>query len=665
MPIRRSLTITAIGWTLVFSILVGMLPAYGQTLTGDPPKLVIKLRDVERFLRDLEALVPSDPNSGDPSSRTAMIRGMLQGTSWIDPSRSIVARMHYDGQATSWRVLVPFQTPNENFQGAYGAIAGEDYYVVRFPPSPEPALSDTERSDLVQASAQSLEANLVMDIAAHDVLVQSEGQIEAAIQGMATSGTPGGAPVTMAPEEIQQMARDFITTFKQVDRLRLGLSIDPEMLLLLVDVKAKRASFLEGVLKDPQNDVRIGGYQPEYPMVFRSRAYNVAGVLQLLGAGFGQLYTQWGLDVDEMVAMAKSVTGEMAGGMALDQNGMTFEMIYALHDPTDGEEFLTQVYLPWFEAYNRRMAAQMEDQTGQPEAPLYARTPDTIVAGKKVIGVRTRFPALTPAGNQMPANTVLQDYPTRMTVMDGFVLAASSDAVIAKLIEQVAGFRQMPAQGSLAVFSMDMGAYLRGLQRLMPDADQTREIPSDIGALTMRADLQDGELMTRTRLEAQDLQQLGRIFARLTAPMAEGALKVARAEKQAQPPATPKQPLAPEILNTPAYWMDRGGLLSAYGSYQAAVRSYQKALDLAPGLAEAHFQQGVAFGELGQFDAAIRAISRAIDQMPDHGPYYYGRARVYLLAGDEDLAMNDFMEAGFRGHEDARAYLKGAGVDWD
>jgi hypothetical protein len=27
MPIRRSLTITAIGWTLVFSILVGMLPA--------------------------------------------------------------------------------------------------------------------------------------------------------------------------------------------------------------------------------------------------------------------------------------------------------------------------------------------------------------------------------------------------------------------------------------------------------------------------------------------------------------------------------------------------------------------------------------------------------------------------------------------------------------
>ena len=117
--------------------------------------------------------------------------------------------------------------------------------------------------------------------------------------------------------------------------------------------------------------------------------------------------------------------------------------------------------------------------------------------------------------------------------------------------------------------------------------------------------------------------------------------------------------------NTPAYWMDRGGLLSAYGNYKAALRCYQKALALAPDLAEAHFQQGVAYGELGQFDAAVHTISRAIDRMPTNGVYYYGRARVYLLAGDEDLAMKDFMEAGFLGNVDARAYLKGAGVDWN
>ena len=111
--------------------------------------------------------------------------------------------------------------------------------------------------------------------------------------------------------------------------------------------------------------------------------------------------------------------------------------------------------------------------------------------------------------------------------------------------------------------------------------------------------------------------------------------------------------------------MDRGGLLSAYGNYKGAVRCYQKALDLAPGLAEAHFQQGVAYGELGRFDAAVNAISRAIDRMPTNGAYFYGRARVYLLAGDEDLAMKDFMEAGFLGNDDARDYLRSAGVDWN
>jgi tetratricopeptide (TPR) repeat protein len=95
------------------------------------------------------------------------------------------------------------------------------------------------------------------------------------------------------------------------------------------------------------------------------------------------------------------------------------------------------------------------------------------------------------------------------------------------------------------------------------------------------------------------------------------------------------------------------------------VRSFQKALDLAPDLAEAHFQMGVAYGELGRYEAAVNAISRAIDRLPANGAYYYGRARVYLLAGDEDLAMKDFMEAGFLGNEDARAYLKRQGVDWN
>ena len=111
--------------------------------------------------------------------------------------------------------------------------------------------------------------------------------------------------------------------------------------------------------------------------------------------------------------------------------------------------------------------------------------------------------------------------------------------------------------------------------------------------------------------------------------------------------------------------MDRGGLFSAYGSYKAATRCFQKAIDLAPDMTEAYFQLGVAYGEMGHFEAAIKAISQAIDRQPTNGAYFYGRGRVYLLAGEEDLAMKDFMEAGFLGDQDARAYLRYKGVDWN
>jgi Flp pilus assembly protein TadD len=192
------------------------------------------------------------------------------------------------------------------------------------------------------------------------------------------------------------------------------------------------------------------------------------------------------------------------------------------------------------------------------------------------------------------------------------------------------------------------------------------EIPDDIGALAMTANMQSGELKTRTTIDVQDIHKVAALLASLEA-MANDDMAPAAADTSSPPTDTIEEPPSPkpEIQNTPAFWMDRGGLLSAYGNYFGAVVSYRKALELSPDLAEAHFQQGVAYGELGRFDAAISAITRAIDLRPSNGAYFYGRARVYLRAGDEDLAMKDFMEAGFLGDDDARAYLKGAGVEWN
>jgi tetratricopeptide (TPR) repeat protein len=152
---------------------------------------------------------------------------------------------------------------------------------------------------------------------------------------------------------------------------------------------------------------------------------------------------------------------------------------------------------------------------------------------------------------------------------------------------------------------------------------------------------------------------MGTVFGTLAArqaAVAGGADAGAPDRETASPPADKR------ATDTPDDCYRRGGLQSAYGAYDAAAKSYRKAIALAPRFADAHFQLGVAYGEMRQFEAAIMAMTQAIDLDDDQSAYYYGRGRVYLLAGQEEAAMRDFMEAGFRGHPDARAYLNAAGV---
>ena len=667
MRIRRHLRQPVPGWFLVFFLLGGLLAPYSPAAAGEAPDLQIRIRDVARFLQNLETLMPGDAGTPAPS-RTAMIKGLLQGTDWIDPARSLVAQLHYDGQNPSWRVLVPFQTPNEDFQKAYGAVAGDDFYALRFPPAPERPLSDRQRTQLKQASTAPVEADIVVALAASRLLHQFEPRIEATLRGLAATSSEQDAAMSMSPEDMQQMVGDMIATAKQVENLRLGLALDAQMLLFLLDLEAVPNSFLAGLLVDPKNAVRLNDYQTDYPLRFRSRSYNVAGAIQMLGASFGQFYRQMGFDVDELTELAQGLTGEMAGGMALDQSGLTFEMIYALHDTVDGETYLSQVYLPWFQKYNQQMAALMQSQTGPSILPLYERMPDATVAGRRVFGVRTRFPAMTPAGRRMPSNPAAQDYETRLAAVDNLILMASSEAAMARLITAAAGFQTAPAEGPMAQFAMDLGAYLQGLQGLLKNDGPPAASATDIGEVTMAADVQGGRLATRTRMKVADIQRTMGILAALSTRMAATG-PLAAAESATGGTTDPTDGGAgaappPEPPKTAAQWMDRGGLLSAYGNYSGAVRCYRKALALAPDRAEAHFQLGVAHGELGQFAAAVDAVSRAIDRQPTNGDYFYGRGRIYLKAGDDDLAMKDFMEAGFLGDEDARAYLQERGVEW-
>jgi tetratricopeptide (TPR) repeat protein len=106
------------------------------------------------------------------------------------------------------------------------------------------------------------------------------------------------------------------------------------------------------------------------------------------------------------------------------------------------------------------------------------------------------------------------------------------------------------------------------------------------------------------------------------------------------------------------YWFDKGALCATYGNDRAAIRYFQKAISLNPNLSGAYFEQGISYGQLGDFDKALTLVDKALEMEPQNGLYLYGRGRVYLLAGKQDQAMEDFKNAAALDDEDAQNYLK-------
>ncbi|MGD9369004.1 MAG: tetratricopeptide repeat protein [Desulfobacteraceae bacterium] len=111
-------------------------------------------------------------------------------------------------------------------------------------------------------------------------------------------------------------------------------------------------------------------------------------------------------------------------------------------------------------------------------------------------------------------------------------------------------------------------------------------------------------------------------------------------------------------VNDPNYWLDRGGLYATYGSYNAAIKAYEKALALDADNSKAFFNRGLSYAELGDLNQALVDINKAISIDPTQGSYYYGRGRVLLLSSKKDRALEDFNKAAELGDLDAISYLQ-------
>ncbi len=125
--------------------------------------------------------------------------------------------------------------------------------------------------------------------------------------------------------------------------------------------------------------------------------------------------------------------------------------------------------------------------------------------------------------------------------------------------------------------------------------------------------------------------------------------------------STTDQPDAARKTDAPVknadYWFDKGALCATYGNDKAAIKFFQKVIELNPQRSGAYFAQGISYGQLEQYDKAIPLIDKAIKMEPQNGLFIYGRGRVHLLAGNREKAMADFKKAAELDDEDAQVYM--------
>jgi len=672
---RRSLSIT--GPTLLCLATVFLLSTtlFAAQLPGATPDVILKIGQLEETLNQVDNLLGT--GSGNPQqSPTMMLRGMLQGTSWIDPSRLIVVGVEGKKPQAAIAALIPFQTPNDNFQAAYRALSGPDYYLIPLPPNQPLTISEQTHVALVQAASSDPKAGIRVEIALKSLLDKAEDQIKAKLDQLERLPQPGnqGKP-SLSPGDTRDMLSNMLTAATQIETLLFGLTLEKGEMRTVFEANALKGSRLSKLFTRKGKTTLLDTYKPGYQVNFRSLAYNIEGFVNLVGALFGELYKKLGIDFSKFTAIAKHFSGEMAGGISYGKEGVKYEMILVTKKTAKQADFLEKVYLPWMASYAGTMKALMEQQFGEDLGQIYSRTPDTTVAGHKVVGERLQIPFI-PGAMGVPGQqdmSQLMSYEVRMAQVGDLILAAPDDRRMGEMIRITKRLSKKPARGHLLEADVDLSAYLKGIVEMMPEFQGEDFSLPRMGKLTLMADAENGKARATSSLKLDDLGGAVAYYKAMKSgeeyrPPRSGAGSMTPSEREEAPE---KMPVKEKIVmippeEDPVYWTNNGVSASTYGADKAAIPYFKKALELDPEKSEAYFNMGISFGEIGKFDKAIEALDRAVEMKPEKGLYYYGRGRVYLLSGNRNRAIEDFKSAAQLGNTNARSYLiNKAGIRWD
>ena len=649
---------------VLFICLIFTPSLYAADQTG----IIVKIGRLEKTLNVVDELF-SSPNAQPGTQPSTQLRAMLQGTDWIDADRQIVAELSWSSGQFQGHLLVPFWKPNEAFKAAYSGKSGPDYYLVALPPGTPITLSADRESRLTAISKEKAAAALTAYIPLNNLLVANEAKIKAQLDQIASAPqnkTTAAAPTT--PQDLQDMLTGMVDAAKQVETLTVGLDLNKIKLTTLMEVKALTGSKLAGLLTRPDQTAFIHPISSGYQINFRTHAYDVMGLMGLIGDTFGEFYQKMGLDFKRMAEIGNYFTGEMSGGVSYGKDSVDFEMVAVLSEKGAQDQFVDKVYTPWLMQYSQDMQAMIEKQLGKKLAPLFNKTPASTIDGHNVTGVQGKVPFTHDAGADDPPR--MMKYDMRTVTIGNLMFVAPTDARLKALIDGSESFKEKPATGPLMLADINMGEYLKGMLSLL-GSGQTAAVPP-LGKLVFQADIKEGSALTTSAVSTKDIKLIAANFLPLMmalsaqpAPPPASSMPANRAQantdakqQRTGAAANPVTVQAPPPETPYEKWYNKGALVAAYTNDKGAIRYLRKAIKLDDNRSEAHFQLGICYGQLGRYKESINELNRAIAIDPEKGVYYYGRARVYLLAGMNASAQSDFQQAAALENKDAKAYLE-------
>jgi hypothetical protein len=635
-----------------------------QESTKHPTEILIRIGQVEKTLDTIDEILSLEPVQ-PINSFTAQLREMLMGTNWIDPTRSMVMLIDTNHVQPNMAVVIPFQQPNENFQIAFNAEAGPDYYILTFPPGG--TVSNAVKVALVDASLSKAAASISVELYIRELLKKFDAKIKEVFNKLENLPQGPGTPlIGPKPPEIKAILLEMMAMADQIEILTIGIDLKMDKCTISYEAKAVDESALATLFTQVGTTSLLDAYKPNYQMNYRCRSYDMTGMFNLLNRYFGKFYESMGIDFSDIAAICKHFTGEMTGGISFSKNGINFEALAVLKDAnTPG--FLEKVYVPRIIKYSQDLAMIVKKVSGEKVENICVRTPDSTVAGYNVIGIKTRFPlmGITTGMPYIPNRDLIINSEMRMTTVGNLLLTASNDKQLSKLIKIAKRLKQAPAKGPLMTIDVDITEYISFLMNTVSMFPGSNQPLPRMGRAEFVADLENGQARAACSIMTNDIKTLVTYFKSLatSAPGTGIDKKTPRETKRQR--EIEEDTSAEEEVDIVQYWLDQGILCSTYGNHPGAIKYFKKIIELSPQDSKPYFNQGISYGELGKYEDAISSLNKALELCPENGLYLYGRGRVYLLSGDKNKAMEDFKRAAVLGNREAQDYLENtAHVEW-